>query len=213
MIKVGVFWAFVFIGVDIIYDFEEYPDDYQSNETILTYSKQHKDVWSNLSREQKNGKYSCYQYDYLPRGRLYYDLEKKSYNLIFYSGSKDFLNLVSPKILSLFGIESAEIFVVGGNKMNRIKPFPQKCVIIKDKQTIERTKNNPGITGYKIFNEKNECIGVVSLDPKYDGRAVIRFRNELKNTYGVWHLIQSTCTFSMIETGIMRDSSIEIIVE
>jgi len=97
--------------------------------------------------------------------------------------------------------------------MNRIKPFPQKCVIVNEKKTIERNKSNAGITGYKIFNDKNECIGVVALDPKYDGRAVIRFYNELKSTYGVWHLIQSTYTFSMIETRIIRDSKIEIVVE
>ena len=42
--------------------------------------------------------------------------------------------------------------------MNRIKPFPQKCVIVNEKKTIERNKSNAGITGYKIFNDKNECI-------------------------------------------------------
>ena len=39
MIKVGVFWASVLLNVDIIFDVEEYPDDYQSKEVLLTYSR------------------------------------------------------------------------------------------------------------------------------------------------------------------------------
>ena len=113
MIRTGVFWIFLSIDIDVIFDIEEYPDNYQLNEKLLTYSKQHKDVWGCLSKEQINGKYSCYQYDDLPRGRIFYDLEQKKYILMFYSGSKYFLNLVSPKIVSLFGIDKAEITVVG----------------------------------------------------------------------------------------------------
>ena len=38
MIKVGVFWVSVLLNVDIIFDVEEYPDDYQSKDMLLTYS-------------------------------------------------------------------------------------------------------------------------------------------------------------------------------
>ena len=55
MIKVGVFWVSVLINIDIIYDIEEYPDDYQDKEMLITYSKQHKDVWGKLSKEQCGG--------------------------------------------------------------------------------------------------------------------------------------------------------------
>lgn len=95
----------------------------------------------------------------------------------------------------------------------RIKPFPQKCVIVNKKYSVERIKSNAGITGYEIFNEKEELIGVVTLDPKYYGRAVIRFLNELKESYGVWHLIQSNYSFSYIETRLKQEQKIEITIE
>ena len=76
MIKVGVFWVSTLFTIDIIYDVEEHPDKYNSKDTLITYSKQHKDVWSSLSKKQHNGKYSVYQYDTLPRGRVWYDVEK-----------------------------------------------------------------------------------------------------------------------------------------
>lgn len=79
MIKVGVFWVAAFLGVDIIFDIEEYPDDYQAKDMIITYSKQHKDVWERLSKVQCAGKYSTYKFDALPRGRVWYDLEEKIY--------------------------------------------------------------------------------------------------------------------------------------
>ena len=97
--------------------------------------------------------------------------------------------------------------------MKKIKPFPQKCIIVNEIQKIERNKSNAAITGYKVFNEKNDYIGVVALDPKYDGRAVIRFLNEIKASYGVWHLIQSNYTFSHIETRLLKEDKIEITVE
>lgn len=97
--------------------------------------------------------------------------------------------------------------------MKKIKPFPQKCIIVNEIQKIERNKSNAAITGYKVFNEKNDYIGVVALDPKYDGRAVIRFLNELKESYGVWHLIQANYSFSMIEVSVEKNSKMEIIVE
>lgn len=113
MIKVGVFWVSALFNIDVIYDIETYPCDVDTKEILLTYSKQHKDVWGNLSQEQLNGKYHCYQYNFLPRGRLSYDTEEKEYKLMFYRGSKDFMDLVSPKILTLFGIEKAKISNVG----------------------------------------------------------------------------------------------------
>lgn len=59
-----------FLDIDIIFDVEEYPDDYQAEDTLITYSKQHKDVWEKLSKEQYGGKYSTYKFDALPRGRV-----------------------------------------------------------------------------------------------------------------------------------------------
>ena len=94
---------------DIIYDIEEYPDDYQDKEMLITYSKQHKDVWGKLSKEQCGGKYSIYKFDALPRGRVWYDLEEKTYKIVFYRGSKAFINMIVPKIKELFDIGEAEI--------------------------------------------------------------------------------------------------------
>ena len=105
MIKVGVFWVFALLNVDIIFDIEEYPDYYQNEDTLLTYSKQHKDVWKMLSKEQCNGKYHIYKFDTLPRGRVWYDLEEKTHKIVFYRGSKEFKNTVLPKIKELFNIE------------------------------------------------------------------------------------------------------------
>ena len=109
MIKVGVFWVSAFLDIDIIFDVEEYPNDYQSKDILLTYSKQHKDVWERLSKEQCGGKYRNYKFDTLPRGRVWYDLEEKAYKIVFYRGSKEFINTIAPKIKELFGIDEAEI--------------------------------------------------------------------------------------------------------
>ena len=109
MIKVGVFWISALLSVDIIYDIETYSTDIDCKEILITYSKQHKDVWEKLSKEQFDGKYSSYKYDTLPRGRVWYDLEEKKYKIAFYCGSKAFVESVAPKILSRFGIEQAEI--------------------------------------------------------------------------------------------------------
>ena len=98
MIKVGVFWVSVVLDIDIIFDVEEYSNDYQDKEMIITYSKQHKDVWEKLSKEQCGGKYSTYKFDALPRGRVWYDLEEKTYKIVFYRGSKEFINAIAPKI-------------------------------------------------------------------------------------------------------------------
>lgn len=109
MIKVGVFWISALLSIDIIYDIETYSTDIGCKDFLITYSKQHKEVWEKLSKEQFGGKYSSYKYDTLPRGRIWYDLEEKKYKIVFYSGSKSFIEMVVPKILSLFDIEQAEI--------------------------------------------------------------------------------------------------------
>ena len=109
MIKVGVFWVSVLLDIDIIFDIEEYSDDYKSEDMLLTYSKQHKDVWERLSKEQCGGKYSTYKFDALPRGRVWYDLEEKAYKIVVYRGSKEFINAIAPKIKKLFGIDKAEV--------------------------------------------------------------------------------------------------------
>ena len=72
------------------------------------------------------------------------------------------------------------------------KPFPQKCTISNDEYTV---------------------IGVVLLDPKYEGRAVIRFLNTVKSQYGVWHLIQKDYPFAYISNRLAVESSITFTVE
>lgn len=109
MIKVGVFWVSVVLDIDIIFDVEEYSNDYQDKEMIITYSKQHKDVWERLSKVQCAGKYSTYKFDALPRGRVWYDLEEKIYKIVFYRGSKEFINTMGLKIEEVFGITEADI--------------------------------------------------------------------------------------------------------
>ncbi len=111
MIKVGVFWVLALLDIDIIYDIEEYHDDYQSEYMLLTYSKQHKDVWENLSKEQCGGKYSTYKFDALPRGRVWYDLEEKAYKIVVYRASKEFINAIAPKIKELFDITEADVTI------------------------------------------------------------------------------------------------------
>ena len=108
MIKVGVFWVSALLDIDIIFDVEEYPDDDQDRDMLITYSKQHKEVWERLSKEQYGGKYSIYKFDVLPRGRVWYDLEEKAYKIVFYRGSQQFINTIAPKIKELFGIDKAE---------------------------------------------------------------------------------------------------------
>ena len=114
MIKVGVFWASTLLNINIIFDFEEYQDDYQSEDMLLTYSKQHKDVWEKLSREQCGGKYSIYKFDDLPRGRVWYDLEEKSYKIGFYRASEEYVKAFVPKIKELFGIGETKTTIYTG---------------------------------------------------------------------------------------------------
>jgi len=107
MIKVGVFWISALLSIDIIYDIEKYKLN-EASEPLITYSKQHKDVWDKLSKEQFGGKYSSYKYDTLPRGRVWYDTEEKQYEVVFYKGSKEFVKTMTPRIKELFGIEKAK---------------------------------------------------------------------------------------------------------
>ena len=109
MIKVGVFWVFSLLDFDIIFDTEEYSNDCLSKQTLLTYSKQHKDVWGKLAKEQCNGKYSIYSFDTFPRGRISYDTKEKYHKIIFYRGSKELINKTLPKLEKLFAIEKCNI--------------------------------------------------------------------------------------------------------
>ena len=109
MIKVGVFWVFALLDIDIIFDTEEYSDDCFSNETLLTYSKLHKDVWKKLAKEQCKGKYSVYGFDVFPRGRISYDTKEKYHKIIFYRGSKELINKTLPKLKKLFAIDKCNI--------------------------------------------------------------------------------------------------------
>lgn len=117
MIKVGVFWVSVLLDIDIIFDIEEYPDDYKSEDMLLTYSKQHKDVWERLSKEQCGGKYSTYKFDDLPRGRVWYDLEEKTYKIVFYRGSKEFISRVAQEVKNVFAIETTSCCAVELSKL------------------------------------------------------------------------------------------------
>lgn len=93
------------------------------------------------------------------------------------------------------------------------KPFPQFCQILKINCVIEAFEKAPRCEGFKICDCNDRFIGVVMLDPKYDGRAVIRFCNELKSAYGVWHLIQKECSFSYIEQSLLREKVLRLEVK
>lgn len=93
------------------------------------------------------------------------------------------------------------------------KPFPQVCTITKDEYTVDALSGNKGARGYKILDEKKNLIGVVLLDPKYEGRAVIRFLNEVKPQYGVWHLIQQEYPFSYLSNTLAVEASITFTVK
>ncbi len=93
------------------------------------------------------------------------------------------------------------------------KPFPQFCQILNINCVVESFEKAPRCEGYKICDSNNKFIGVVMLDPKYDGRAVIRFCNELKSTYGVWHLIQREYSFSSIERSLLQEKVLRLEVK
>ena len=96
-IKVGVFWLCNF---DIIYDFEEYEID-ENQKDLFAYSKQHVEVWKDLSLKQFNGKYSCYGYDFFQRGRVYYNSALKQHFIVMNDLRKDIPSLVLSKIYKL----------------------------------------------------------------------------------------------------------------
>lgn len=81
-VNVGVFWICNF---DIIYDIEEYEIN-KSDKNFYSYSKHHFEVWNELSKIQFNGKYSKYNYNFFPRGRVYFDAEVKKYSIELNNG-------------------------------------------------------------------------------------------------------------------------------
>lgn len=93
------------------------------------------------------------------------------------------------------------------------KPFPQKCTITSDRYAINEACNNVGACGYKIFDKNGELLGVVIAEPKDNNRAVIRFLNELKGKYGVWHLIQKDFSFSHLTKVLENKNVLEILVQ
>lgn len=78
----------------------------------------------------------------------------------------------------------------GAPKPRFDKPFPQKCKIVNLFDTIEANAHGAKRTGYIIYDQNDEPIGVVDYNGKNDDRAVIRFYNHLENQYGTWHLIK-----------------------
>ena len=81
-IKVGVFWVCDEGGkLDIIYDTEEYPADWQSDfgDEFIVYEKEHRDVWKKLSENFVDGKYAGYNYNDFPRGRVTFDSDYGAY--------------------------------------------------------------------------------------------------------------------------------------
>ena len=109
MIKVGVFWYSSLLSTEIIYDTEVYDEPIRCEAGLLTYSKQHKDVWDRLAAEQLCGKYASCAYNTLPRGRVWYDADEGNYTVVFYRGSEDMVRRVAPIITELFGIEGATV--------------------------------------------------------------------------------------------------------
>ena len=99
-IKVGVFWLCNF---DIVYDFEEYEIDKNQKE-LFAFSKQHKEVWKELSLKQFGGKYSKYAYDFFQRGRVYYNSATKQYSVVMNDLRKDIPKTILNKIYELFEI-------------------------------------------------------------------------------------------------------------
>lgn len=99
-IKVGVFWLCNF---DIIYDIEEYEID-ENQKELFAYSKQHKEVWKELSLKQFGGKYSKYTYDFFQRGRVYYNSATKQYSIVMNDLRKDIPKTILNKIYELFEI-------------------------------------------------------------------------------------------------------------
>ena len=96
-IKVGVFWL---CNCDIVYDIEEYEID-EGQKELFAYSKQHEDVWKDLSSSQFGGKYSKYAYDFFQRGRVYYNSALKQHFIVMNDLRKDIPNLVLSKIYKL----------------------------------------------------------------------------------------------------------------
>ena len=99
-IKVGVFWICNF---DIVYDIEEVEID-ENQKELFSYSKQHKDVWKELSLKQLGGKYSNYSYDFFQRGRVYFNSATKQYSVVMNDLRKDIPKTILSEIYKLFEI-------------------------------------------------------------------------------------------------------------
>lgn len=96
-IRVGVFWICNF---DIVYDIEEYIIE-NDDKNFYEYSKHHIEVWNELSSRQCNGKYIKYNYDFFPRGRVYFDAEIKKYSIELNNG-RDLLESKLIQIKNIF---------------------------------------------------------------------------------------------------------------
>ena len=80
---------------------------YRTNENqkeLFAFSKQHKDVWKELSLKQFGGKYSKYAYDFFQRGRVYYNSATKQYSVVMNDLRKDIPKTILNKIYELFEI-------------------------------------------------------------------------------------------------------------
>lgn len=100
-VKVGVFW---FCNFDLLYDIEEIEIDDSSRE-LYAYTKQHQDVWYSLSKNQFNGKYSAYPYDFFQRGRIYYNSANKKHSIVMNDLRKDIPKLFSDKLHDIFNFK------------------------------------------------------------------------------------------------------------
>ena len=75
------------------------------------------------------------------------------------------------------------------------KTIQDTCKIFVFVETVKKnTHVNHDITGYSITDSKGVRLGVVleDYDKKREGRAIIRFLNELEDKYGSWHTIITT---------------------
>ena len=106
-INVGVFWLCNF---DIIYDVEEIEID-ENQKELFVFSKQHKDVWKELSLKQFGGKYSKYSYDFFQRGRVYYNSATKQHFIVMNDLRKELPKFVLEFIDNKFEINKWNVFL------------------------------------------------------------------------------------------------------
>ena len=75
--------------------------NYQNQKELFAFSKQHKDVWKELSLKQFGGKYSKYSYDFFQRGRVYFNSATKQHFIVMNDLRKNIPNTVLSKISKL----------------------------------------------------------------------------------------------------------------